>query len=413
MRANTRARRSGLTPALAVLLFMAGCASVGQDGGGGSRGTSGVVAWEVSDIGRLVSADNRAFRWSYVITIRNTGDRAIQLDRVERALSTTNQNVTGGTPTSQPYTARIEARSAIRYAAAETWGWRPNMGASVRPVETLPDITSYRRFFGFFVGGGPIEIATQVRLDSSIGKVVQPPTVPRSLPPEKVLRPGDLLTIAGLWRGSYRPDDSLFDVPITVGILRNGMLEVAEGDPITQQYRWTGQVKDGRLDLSAERYHGTLTLYELPGKHMLVGSLVRSGDRAGTDTRVAIYLEATPGLTRQEQEAVQANIARAKAEAYQRLDQAESQAQSASIALPTATSPPGVSAASPTAPSTVDEVLTNEAILDMVKAGVDEAVILAKIATTPASFDIRTETLMNLKRAGVPDRVLAAMVEKQ
>jgi hypothetical protein len=49
----------------------------------------------------------------------------------------------------------------------------------------------------------------------------------------------------------------------------------------------------------------------------------------------------------------------------------------------------------------------------MVRAGLDESVILAKITATPARFDTRTEALIELKRAGVPDRVLAAMVGKR
>jgi hypothetical protein len=49
----------------------------------------------------------------------------------------------------------------------------------------------------------------------------------------------------------------------------------------------------------------------------------------------------------------------------------------------------------------------------MVKAGLDEATILAKIIATSARFDTRTEALIELKRAGVPDRVLAAMVDKK
>lgn len=60
-----------------------------------------------------------------------------------------------------------------------------------------------------------------------------------------------------------------------------------------------------------------------------------------------------------------------------------------------------------------DEVLTNEAILSMVQAGLDDAVILAKITATPARFDTRTEALIELKRAGTPDRVLAAMIGKK
>ena len=60
-----------------------------------------------------------------------------------------------------------------------------------------------------------------------------------------------------------------------------------------------------------------------------------------------------------------------------------------------------------------DEVLTNESILAMVKAGLDEAVILEKITATLARFDTRTDALIELKKVGVPDRVLAAMVGKR
>jgi hypothetical protein len=51
--------------------------------------------------------------------------------------------------------------------------------------------------------------------------------------------------------------------------------------------------------------------------------------------------------------------------------------------------------------------------VNTVKAGLDESVILAKVTATPTQFDTRTEVLIELKRAGVPDRVLAAMVGKR
>jgi hypothetical protein len=39
--------------------------------------------------------------------------------------------------------------------------------------------------------------------------------------------------------------------------------------------------------------------------------------------------------------------------------------------------------------------------------------ILAEIMTTPARFDTRPEALIELKQAGVPDQVLAAMIGKK
>lgn len=56
------------------------------------------------------------------------------------------------------------------------------------------------------------------------------------------------------------------------------------------------------------------------------------------------------------------------------------------------------------------EVLTNDAVITMVKAGLSENLILAKIRSTTTKFDVRAETLVSLKAAGVPERVIEAMV---
>jgi hypothetical protein len=102
---------------------------------------------------------------------------------------------------------------------------------------------------------------------------------------------------------------------------------------------------------------------------------------------------------------IRANIAQAKAERYRELDQLEVQARPTTV-------PP--TSPLPAALIPIDaEILTNESILSMVKAGLDESVILAKITATPARFDTRTEALIELKRAGVSDRVLTAMVGKK
>jgi hypothetical protein len=55
-------------------------------------------------------------------------------------------------------------------------------------------------------------------------------------------------------------------------------------------------------------------------------------------------------------------------------------------------------------------VLTNESVISMVKAGLSEAIILAKVKSSAAKFDVRTDSLVALKRAGVTDRVIEAMV---
>lgn len=64
----------------------------------------------------------------------------------------------------------------------------------------------------------------------------------------------------------------------------------------------------------------------------------------------------------------------------------------------------------PGATSLAQEVLTNESVVQMVKAGLPEAVVIAKIKSTATKFDLKTESLVNLKKAGVSDKVLEAMM---
>ena len=55
--------------------------------------------------------------------------------------------------------------------------------------------------------------------------------------------------------------------------------------------------------------------------------------------------------------------------------------------------------------------LTNRDVLDMVKNGLSQEVIIAKIRSSPAKFDTSPAALRELKSEGVPDTVLLAMVE--
>ncbi len=56
------------------------------------------------------------------------------------------------------------------------------------------------------------------------------------------------------------------------------------------------------------------------------------------------------------------------------------------------------------------EVLNNDAVIAMKKAGLSDAVILAKIRSTQAKFDTSTQALVALKQVGVPDAIIEAMV---
>ena len=56
--------------------------------------------------------------------------------------------------------------------------------------------------------------------------------------------------------------------------------------------------------------------------------------------------------------------------------------------------------------------LTNDEIVQMVKAGFDEATILSVIESRPAAFDTSISTLLALKDTGVSQKVIAAMAER-
>jgi hypothetical protein len=56
------------------------------------------------------------------------------------------------------------------------------------------------------------------------------------------------------------------------------------------------------------------------------------------------------------------------------------------------------------------EMLTNDAVIAMRAAGLSDGVILAKIRSSQAKFDVSTQALVNLKKAGLSDQVIEAMV---
>jgi hypothetical protein len=62
--------------------------------------------------------------------------------------------------------------------------------------------------------------------------------------------------------------------------------------------------------------------------------------------------------------------------------------------------------------STGAELLTNESIIALVKAGIGPDTIVAKIGVSKGNYDTTTNALISLKQAGVPDRVIAAMLDR-
>jgi hypothetical protein len=59
------------------------------------------------------------------------------------------------------------------------------------------------------------------------------------------------------------------------------------------------------------------------------------------------------------------------------------------------------------------DVLDNDAVLKLVKAGVSESIILEIVRKQPGAYSFAADDVIKLKNAGVPDRIVAAMIEQQ
>jgi hypothetical protein len=70
-----------------------------------------------------------------------------------------------------------------------------------------------------------------------------------------------------------------------------------------------------------------------------------------------------------------------------------------------------VSALALAAPLAAQEVLTNQTVLALAGAGVGDQIIVAKIRSSATSFDVTTGQLIELKKRGVSDNIIAAMIE--
>ncbi|WP_375403759.1 hypothetical protein [uncultured Sphingomonas sp.] len=58
------------------------------------------------------------------------------------------------------------------------------------------------------------------------------------------------------------------------------------------------------------------------------------------------------------------------------------------------------------------EEFNNASIIALAQAGIGEDVLLAKIASVPCAYDMSTRSIVALKDMGVPNAVIAAMVER-
>lgn len=58
-----------------------------------------------------------------------------------------------------------------------------------------------------------------------------------------------------------------------------------------------------------------------------------------------------------------------------------------------------------------DEMMTNDEVISLVKAGLSKQIIINKIRTSKSNFDVSTNALIKLKQAGVDDDIVTAMQE--
>src|SRR2546427_3778111 len=59
---------------------------------------------------------------------------------------------------------------------------------------------------------------------------------------------------------------------------------------------------------------------------------------------------------------------------------------------------------------TAQEVLTNDSVVALKKAGLSDSIIISKIRSSQTKFDVSTKGLIGLKNAGLSDQVIEAVV---
>ena len=263
-----------------IALLATGCATEGTSSAPRAlRGVSGPVEWEIRDIGRLVSLDGQRMRWSFAILLREATGSTIQFERVERGSYAPGMEIIGGTAESRPFVRTLTPNSEMSYPVPESWGWDRSHATrhAFGGAGTISPLTVEYRFAGKDSAGGAVTVLARIRLDRSVGRAVTPRPTTGPLPPMKNLDAADLPSLAGAWAGSYRADRGDFDVPIEVVIRPDGSFEVGENDPVTNRFRATVRIRDGKLAYTHGSDSGDLTLYEGDGKRVLSGHV--SGPR--------------------------------------------------------------------------------------------------------------------------------------
>ena len=249
---------------------------------------AGPVEWEIIDVGRIDSVDGNRSMWSYTIVLKETAGVPIQFERIERGAQSPTL-VSGGIGRTD-FTRRLEARGELRYSATDDWGWVRESGPQFGGISQLGALTMERHFIGKDPQGQAVVVPVRVALDRSFGrKSRQPSRGELATPPAKSLQPQDLKSLAGRWEGYYRTRN--FEIPIEAIIREDGSVDVGEYDPVTNRFRRTLSVREGRVWVSA-RDTIELTYHEGGGRYVLAGHLIPATG-ADAAARLPMWLERT------------------------------------------------------------------------------------------------------------------------
>jgi hypothetical protein len=150
-----------------------------------------------------------------------------------------------------------------------------------------------RHFVGKDASGQPVVVPVRVNLDRSFGRASrQPPKTEPPLPPATSLEPQDLKTLVGRWEGYYRIPE--YRIPIEAVIHEDGSVDVGENDPVTNRYRVTLSVRNGRV-WSYTRNAIELTYHQGGGRSVLAGQITAVTGGSGA-ARFPLWLERTGSL---------------------------------------------------------------------------------------------------------------------
>jgi hypothetical protein len=273
---------------LALPFLSVACAGSPDSAAPRLAGESGPVAWEVTNVGRVERADGMRMRWSFTIVLREQAGSAIQFERIEA--SAHGPNIETGAISRIPCARRLHARSELQHNTGETWGFVSIAGRQFGGVSSLGSVTIERRYVGKDAQGRLVAVPVRVVLHPGFGRKSRQPSTPdRPTPPAKLLQAGELPSLKGTWEGYYTSNDFL--VPITAVIGDGGSIDVAENDPVTNRFRGSLSLREGRI-VYAGRETGEFVLHQDASRRMLVGHIAQAPLGSAPAVTLPVRLEA-------------------------------------------------------------------------------------------------------------------------